>query len=152
MLSSLQPATILLAEDNPAEQNLTRRALTKDVIQCDLHIVSDGAEAMEYLLHQGPYEDVNTSPRPDLMLLDLNMPKKDGKQVLQEMRNHPDLKTLPVIVLTTSKNEQDVIASYELGCNTFINKPVDVEPFVAALRQMGQYWLKLAILPPHTEH
>ena len=142
-------ATILLAEDNPAEQNLTRRALSKGVMQCDLRIVSDGEEAMAYLLRQGKYEDPEVSPRPDLILLDLNMPRLDGRQVLERTKSDPGINTIPVVVLTTSTHEQDVVRSYELGCNSFINKPVDVHAFLDALKQLGSYWLKLVVLPSH---
>ena len=142
-------ATILLAEDNPAEQNLTRRALSKGLMQCDLRIVSDGEEAMAYLLRQGKYEDPKASPRPDLFLLDLNMPRLDGRQVLERTKSDPGINTIPVVVLTTSTHEQDVVRSYELGCNSFINKPVDVHAFLDALKQLGSYWLKLVVLPSH---
>ena len=140
-------ATVLLAEDNPAEQNLARRALSKGVMQCDLRTVSDGEEAMAYLLRQGKYEAPETSPRPDLVLLDLNMPRLDGRQVLERMKSDPGIHTIPVIVLTTSTHEQDVMRSYELGCNSFINKPLDVHAFLDALDQLGSYWLKLVVLP-----
>ena len=142
-------ATILLVEDNPAEQNLTRRALSKGVMKCNLYTVSDGEEAMAYLLRQGKYEDPKTSPRPDVVLLDLNMPKLDGRQVLERMKSDPEINTIPVVVLTTSTHEQDVVRSYELGCNSFINKPVDVHVFLEALEQLGSYWLKLVVLPAH---
>ncbi len=140
-------ATILLAEDNPADQALTRRVLTHDVIRCDLRIVSDGEEALDYLRAEGRFAPPSDAPRPDLVLLDLNMPRLDGRQVLEEMQRNPALRVIPVIVLTTSRHEQDVFRSYELGCNSFINKPVDVPEFIAALRQLGDYWLKLVVLP-----
>jgi CheY-like chemotaxis protein len=141
-------ATILLAEDNPAEQHLARRALSKGVMRCDLRTVSDGEEAMDYLLRRDQYEDPIAAPRPDLVLLDLNMPKLDGRQVLEQMKSDPAINTIPVVVLTTSTHEQDVVRSYELGCNSFINKPVDVHAFLEALEQLGSYWLKLVVLPP----
>ena len=140
-------ATVLLAEDNPAEQNLAQRALSKGIMQCDLRLVSDGEEAIAYLLGQGKYAALEAAPRPDLILLDLNMPKVDGRQVLERIKSDPKISAIPVVVLTTSTHEQDVVRSYELGCNSFINKPVDVQAFVEALEQLGSYWLKLVVLP-----
>ncbi len=147
IIENMRMATILLAEDNPAEQNLARRALEKGVIQCDLRVVSDGEEAMDYLLRRGPYSDPEQSPRPHLILLDLNMPKLDGRQVLERVKSDPALRKIPVVVLTTSRHDEDVARSYELGCNSFIGKPVDVHEFLDALRQLGGYWLRLVVLP-----
>ena len=143
-------AVVLLAEDNPAEQRLAERALGQGVIECDLRIVSDGEEALHYLRRQGAYAEANTAPTPDLVLLDLNMPKIDGRQVLEEMRSDPQLKSIPVVILTTSKAERDVLESYRLGCNSFLNKPVAVAEFVDLLQSLGQYWLKLVVLPSRT--
>ena len=143
-------ATVLLVEDNPAEQNLTRRALARGVIQCDLRVVSNGEEAMDYLLQREKFSDPASCPRPDLILLDLNMPRLDGRQVLERMKADSNLDTIPVIVLTTSRQEEDVVRSYRLGCNSFVQKPIEVQDFVAALEQLGAYWLKLVVLPPHT--
>ncbi len=141
-------ATVLLAEDNPADQNLTRRALGRGVIECDLRVVSDGAETMDYLLHRGRFTDHESSPRPDLTLLDLNMPKLSGMKVLEGIRADAMLDTIPVVILTTSQHEQDVVRGYKLGCRSFVKKPVEVADFVAALKQLGSYWLKLVVLPP----
>ena len=146
----VRAATVLLAEDNPADQNLTRRALARGVIHCDLRVVSNGEEAMDYLLQREQFADPAACPRPDLILLDLNMPRLDGRQVLERMRADPNLDTIPVVVLTTSRHEEDVVRSYKLGCNSFIQKPIGVQAFVAALEQLGAYWLKLVVLPPHT--
>ena len=142
------PATILLAEDNPADQALTRRVLSSDVIPCDLRIVSDGEEALDYLLGRERYADHKDAPRPDLILLDINMPRLDGLQVLKSMRETPELEAIPVVVLTTSSHENDVLNSYKLGCNSFVNKPADVPEFIATLKQIGDYWLRLVMLPP----
>ncbi len=142
-------ATVLLAEDNPADQNLTRRALDRGVIRCDLRVVSNGEEAMDYLLQREQFADRAACPRPDLILLDLNMPRLDGRQVLERMRADPNLDTIPVVVLTTSRQEEDVVRSYKLGCNSFIQKPIQIQDFVAALEQLGAYWLKLVVLPTH---
>jgi CheY-like chemotaxis protein len=143
-----KPAVVLLAEDDPADQELTRRALLEDVIKTDLHIVSDGEMALDYLHQRGPFADAATAPRPDLLLLDLNMPRIDGKEVLRQMRSDPGLRRIPVVVLTTSKQEEDIIRSYDLGCNSFITKPVDIDGFIRTVRELGSYWFELVTLPP----
>jgi CheY-like chemotaxis protein len=140
---------VLLAEDSPAEQRLAQRALERDPLHCELRMVSDGQEAMDYLLHRPPYEKAELAPRPHLLLLDLNMPKLDGRQVLREIKSNPELATIPVVVLTTSKQEQDILQSYHLGCNSFINKPVDVHEFFDMMRTLSRYWLDLVMLPPN---
>ncbi len=142
-----RPAVILLAEDDPGDQELTRRALQEGVLDTELHVVSDGEEAMDYLLHRGRHTDRACSPRPHLILLDLNMPKLDGRQVLAQLQGHPDLKRIPVVVLTTSKQEEDVLRSYDLGCNSFISKPVDVEEFIRCIHSLGMYWFEIVALP-----
>ncbi len=147
----LKTAIVLLAEDNPAEQRLAQRALARGKISCDLRVVSDGEEAMDYLLRRKQYADPELAPRPDLMLLDLNMPKLDGRQVLQQMKANPQLAVIPVVVLTTSQQEQDIFQSYQLGCNSFIKKPVDVHAFIDTMISLGLYWFHLVILPPHYE-
>lgn len=144
----MRSAVVLLAEDNPAEQQLARRALERGVIPIDLRVVSDGEEALDYLHQTGEYTDPQTSPRPALILLDLNMPKLDGRQVLEDIKADPQLRNIPVVVLTTSQHEQDVFRSYQLGCNSFITKPVEVHDFVEAVRELGSYWLRLVVLPP----
>ncbi len=145
---SLKNAIVLLAEDSPAEQRLAQRALKQGQLKCELYIVSDGKEALDYLFRRPPYDDAQRAPRPDLVLLDLNMPKIDGRQVLQEIKSNPELETIPVVVLTTSKQEQDILESYHLGCNSFINKPVDVHEFFDMMRELSYYWLDFVILPP----
>ena len=147
MVENMRMATVLPAEDNPAEQNLARRAPAKGVMQCDLRVVSDGEEAMDYLRRRGPYAAPEQSPRPHLILLDLNMPKLDGRQVLEQIKSDPALQKIPVVVLTTSRHDEDVARSYQLGCNSFISKPVEVHDFLDALRQLGCYWLRLVVLP-----
>ncbi len=139
-------AVVLLIEDDPGDQELTRRALMEDVVKTDLHVVCDGAEAMEFLLQEGAY-DADTAPRPDLVLLDLNMPKIDGRQVLERVRANAGLQSIPVIVLTTSRQEEDIIRSYNLGCNSFITKPVDMGDFIKVIRELGHYWFELVTLP-----
>ena len=140
-----QPFTILLAEDEPADAHLVRTALSENHILTDLRHVADGREALEYLRHQGPrFAD---APRPDLILLDLNMPRMDGRQCLLALKRDPDLADIPVVVLTTSEVERDVLASYTLGAAGFITKPVNVTQFITAIRDLGVYWFNLVRLP-----
>ncbi len=147
---SYHKAVVLLAEDNPADQNLTRRALEDARVDADLKIVEDGVEAMAYLRREGAYADPAESPRPDLFLLDINMPRMDGKQVLKEVKADPDLRSVPVVMLTTSQQEIDVLESYNLGVNAYIAKPVDMDQFITAIQNLQQFWLVLAVLPPKT--
>jgi CheY-like chemotaxis protein len=144
-------AVILLAEDDPGDQELTRRALEQSRIRNDLHIVEDGEEALDYLLRRGKYEDPASSPKPDLMLLDLNMPKMDGKQLLKQMRADPNLRRIPVVALTTSKQESDIIRTYDLGANSYIVKPVDMDQFINAIKVLKDYWFQIVVLPPRGE-
>ena len=146
-----KPAVILLAEDDPGDQELTRRALEQSRIRNDLYIVEDGEEALDYLLRRGRYEDPASSPKPDLMLLDLNMPKMDGKQLLKQMRADPNLRRIPVVALTTSKQESDIIRTYDLGANSYIVKPVDMDQFVNAIKVLKDYWFQIVVLPPRGE-
>jgi two-component system, chemotaxis family, response regulator Rcp1 len=142
-----KPAIVLLVEDDPGDQELTRRALQDDILRTTLYVVSDGEEAMDFLLRRGNYSNAASAPRPDLMLLDLNMPKLDGRQVLYQVRENANLRRLPVVVLTTSKQEEDIIRSYDLGCNSFITKPVEVDAFMRTVRGLGAYWFELVTLP-----
>ena len=137
--------TILLAEDEPADAHLVKTALSENHILADLRHVVDGREALEYLRRQGPrFAD---APRPNLILLDLNMPRMDGRECLAALKQDPDLAKIPVVVLTTSEVERDVLASYTLGAAGFITKPVDVIQFMAAIRDLGVYWFDLVRLP-----
>lgn len=138
---------ILLAEDDPGDQELTRRALTQESFHVDLRIVEDGEEALDYLLRRGAFADPQKSPRPDLMLLDLNMPRVNGREVLREMKKHEDIARVPVIVLTTSEQEADILRSYDLGCSSYIQKPVDIDQFTLAVQQLGTYWFRVVTLP-----
>jgi CheY-like chemotaxis protein len=138
---------ILLAEDDPGDQELTRRALEEDVVRVDLRIVSDGEEALDYLHQRGAYSEADAAPRPDLILLDLNMPKLSGREVLHELKQSPDLCRIPVVVLTTSQQEADIIATYDLGCNSYVQKPVDIEQFISVVRKLGDYWFEIVTLP-----
>lgn len=146
-----KPGTILLAEDNPADQALVKRSLINHKVHIELFIVDDGVEAMEYLRQEGKYADPQTSPKPDILLLDIKMPKMDGKEVLREVKNDPVLKTIPVIMLTTSDYEKDIIESYNLGVNAFITKPVDFNQFMQAMFSIKCFWLCVAGLPPKPE-
>jgi len=141
----------LLAEDDRGDQELTRRALEQSRIRNDLYIVEDGEEALDYLLRRGRYEDPASSPKPDLMLLDLNMPKMDGKQLLKQMRADPNLRRIPVVALTTSQQESDIIRTYDLGANSYIVKPVDMDQFINAIKILKDYWFQIVVLPPRGE-
>ncbi len=138
---------ILLAEDDPGDQELTRRALQQDVFRVDLQIVEDGEQALDYLHRRGIYQDVVAFPSPDLILLDLNMPRVNGREVLQDLKRDSQLNRIPVVVLTTSEQEADILRSYDLGCNSYIQKPVDIDQFIEAVRQLGRYWFEVVTLP-----
>ena len=142
----MKDKTILLVEDNPDDVQLTRRALLKNSISNQLEVVPDGVEAMNYLLKAASGD--NSSPLPTIILLDLKLPRMDGLEVLKQIRAHERLKRLPVVILTSSKEEQDILKSYDLGANSYIRKPVDFEQFNEAVRQLGLYWLLLNEPPP----
>ena len=146
-----RPAVILLAEDDRGDQELTRRALEASKVRNDLRIVEDGEEALAYLFRRGKYKDPASSPRPDLVLLDLNLPRVDGREVLERVRADSKLRRLAVVVLTTSRQEEDILRSYELGCNSFITKPGAMEPFIRTIQDLEEYWFQTVILPPRTE-
>ena len=145
------PAIILLVEDNRADQELIRRAVEKVTIPKELRIVEDGEEALAYLFRRGKYQAPATSPKPDLLLLDLNLPRVDGYQVLEQIRADSKLRLMPVVVLTTSRQEKDIIRSYELGCNAFIPKPQGLDQLTGLVQTLEEYWFKFAALPPKTE-
>ena len=138
------PIEILLVEDNPGDVRLTREALKEGKVYSNLHTVKDGVEAMEFLRRQGKYSSV---PRPDIILLDLNLPKKDGREVLQEIKTDDALKRIPVVVLTTSEAEQDILESYELHANCYVTKPVDLDQFIRVVRSIEDFWLAIVKLP-----
>lgn len=139
-----QTFDILLVEDDPGDAGLTRAALSQARILCKLHHVSDGVEAMAFLRRQGLYAD---APVPHLVLLDLNMPRMNGREVLAAMRDDEILHSIPVVVLTTSDVEADIEISYNLGANSFITKPVDIDQFVDAIKALGDYWFSIVRLP-----
>lgn len=135
---------ILLVEDNPADVRLTQEALKEAKVRNRLHVVEDGVGAMEFLLREGKYADV---PRPDLILLDLNLPKKDGREVLEEIKQDPSLKRIPVVVLTTSQAEEDILKTYNLHANCYVSKPVDLDQFITIVRSIEDFWLTIVKLP-----
>jgi two-component system response regulator len=131
-------------EDSPSDAKLTISALKLAKVANELHHVDDGVEAMEFLKRRGKYEK---SPRPDLILLDLNLPRKDGREVLEEMKENPDFSSIPVIVLTTSSAEQDILRSYQLHCNCYVTKPVNFDRFLECVRSIEHFWLSVVVLP-----
>jgi CheY-like chemotaxis protein len=139
---------ILLVEDNPDDEALTVRALKKNKIANNLAIVRDGAEALDFLFFTGAYAERDPQEIPEVILLDLKLPKVDGLEVLRRIRADERTRLLPVVVLTSSKEEQDLIKSYKLGANSYVRKPVDFSQFVEAIRQLGMYWLVLNEAPP----
>jgi CheY-like chemotaxis protein len=140
--------TILLVEDNADDEELTIRALKKNNVTNDLVVARDGVEALDYIFGTGAYAGRDMGVLPGLVLLDLKLPKIDGLEVLRRIRAHERTRRMPVTVLTSSKEEQDVIRSYELGANSYIRKPVDFSQFTEAVRQLGMYWLMLNEAPP----
>ena len=140
------PIEILLVEDNPGDVRLTKEALKEGKVYSNLHTVKDGVEAMEFLRRQGKYKDV---PRPDIILLDLNLPRKDGREVLEEIKSDNELKRIPVVVLTTSKAEEDVLRTYNLHANCYVTKPVDLEKFIVVVKSIDVFWLTVVTLPPN---
>ncbi|HZA28069.1 MAG TPA: response regulator [Gammaproteobacteria bacterium] len=147
MIPTAQPIVILMADDDADDRLLTQDAMTDARVINDLHFVTNGEELMDYLYRRGRYADMATSPRPGLILLDLNMPKKDGREALQEIKADPNLRRIPVVILTTSKAEEDIYRSYDLGANSFITKPVTFESLIELMRVMGRYWIEFVELP-----
>jgi CheY-like chemotaxis protein len=138
---------ILLAEDDEDDYVLITDALKESKVANDVHWVKNGVELMDYLLRQGDYADPVKSPRPCLILLDLNMPKKDGREALQEIKSLAGLRHIPIVVMTTSKTEEDILRSYDLGVNSFINKPLEFGRFIDVVKTMGKYWFEIVELP-----
>ena len=143
----VKPITLLLADDDPDDRLLARQALEKSRLANDLRCVEDGEELLDYLRHRGQYADPKESPRPGLILLDLNMPRKDGREALREIKSDPKLRDIPVVVLTTSKAEEDIARSYNLGVNSYITKPVKFSALVEVMRALGKYWFEIVELP-----
>lgn len=147
-MKNLKPVQILLVEDNPDDVTITLRALSKSTVPNDLAIARDGQEAIDFVLRIGPYGP--DTPRPDLVLLDINLPKVNGIDVLARIRRNPATSLIPVIMLTASSRDADVARSYRLGSNTYIQKPVEFDSFLHALEVLGQYWFVIATRPPAT--
>ena len=144
--TQIRAIEILLVEDSPSDTELTIEALKEAKVRNHLSVVEDGIQAIEFLRRQGKYAN---APRPDLIMLDLNLPRKDGREVLAEIKADADLKTIPVVVLTTSRAEQDVLRSYELQANCYITKPVDFDQFLEVVRSIEAFWLFVVTLPPN---
>jgi CheY-like chemotaxis protein len=142
-----KPITILMADDDDDDRRLTKEALLEGRLANDLRFVENGEELMDYLRHQGKYTGPGF-PRPGLILLDLNMPRKDGRTVLKEIKSDPELRTIPVVVLTTSHADEDIYRSYDLGVNSYIVKPVTFEALVDILQTLEKYWFEIVELPP----
>jgi chemotaxis family two-component system response regulator Rcp1 len=139
------PIEILLVEDNPGDVRLTQEALKESKMLNILNVANDGVEAMEFLRRQGKFTNVN---RPDLILLDLNLPRKDGREVLDEIKSDDELKRIPVVVLTTSKAEEDIIRMYTRQANCYITKPIDFDQFILVIKAIEEFWLTIVKLPP----
>jgi CheY-like chemotaxis protein len=138
------PVEILLVEDNPGDYRLTQEALREGKVYNNLYWAQDGVEALEFLRRRGRYSDV---PRPDIVLLDLNLPKKDGREVLSEIKGDENLRSIPVVILTTSQAEEVVVRSYDLHANCYVTKPVDLEKFITVVQSIDRFWLTIATLP-----
>ena len=147
MINSNAPLTILLADDDADDRMLAKDALVESRLANELRFVEDGEYLMDYLYRRGQFADPQTSPRPGLILLDLNMPRKDGREALAEIKNDPELRSIPVVVLTTSEAEEDIYRTYNLGVNSFITKPVTFDGLVQVMRALGQYWFEIVELP-----
>lgn len=140
----IKPVEILLVEDNPIDVMVTQEALDRVKVQTNLHVAYDGVEALDFLNRKGKYSE---APRPDIILLDLNLPKKDGREVLAEVKESQTLRRIPIVILTTSKAEEDIFRSYELHANCFITKPVDLDQFVAIVLSIEDFWFCTVTLP-----
>ncbi|MBX5490156.1 MAG: response regulator [Chloroflexi bacterium] len=147
--SAARPMEILLIEDNPGDVRLTREALRDTEVHTRLSVVADGEAALAFLRREGPFAE---APRPDLILLDLNLPKRDGREVLAVIKGDPALRAIPVVILTTSSAQQDIVGSYDLHANCYITKPVDLEGFLAVVRSVERFWFTVASLPERNDH
>ena len=143
-LTTQQGIEVLLVEDNPGDVRLTKEALKEAKVRNNLHVVEDGVAALRFLRREGEY---NSVPRPDLILLDLNLPKKDGREVLEEIKADNALKTIPVVVLTTSHAEEDIVRSYNLHANCYVTKPVGLDQFMEVIQAIDGFWLEVVTLP-----
>ncbi len=144
MTSAGRAIEILLVEDDPGDELITREAFEHNKLKNNLHVAHDGEEGLDFLYRRGPFEG---APRPDLILLDLNLPKYDGRQLLEKVKSDPDLARIPVVVLTTSSAEEDILRSYQLHANAYVTKPVDLDPFMKAVRQIDEFFVQVVRLP-----
>jgi len=142
------PITVLVVDDDLEDCMLVRDAMAESRLANDLRFAHDGDELLAYLRHEGQYADAGTAPRPGLILLDLNMPRKDGREALQEIKADPQLRRIPVVILTSSQAEEDICQSYELGANAYVTRPVAFEALVSVLGDLGKYWIEIVQLPP----
>ena len=140
--------TILLADDDPDDRQMTQEALAESRLANEMHVVEDGEELLDYLFRRNKYAKLAKEPLPGLILLDLNMPRKDGREALKEIKANPDLRRIPVVVLTTSKAEEDILRTYDLGVNSYITKPVTFDSLVDTIKVLGRYWFEIVELPP----
>jgi two-component system response regulator len=147
MTRESRPVTILMADDDDDDRLLTKEALVESRVLNDFHCVGDGIELLQYLRHEGQYKDAQAHPVPNLILLDLNMPRLDGREALTQIKADPVLRSIPVIILTTSKAEEDMLRAYELGAASFITKPVTFEKLVELMKSLGRYWIEFVELP-----
>jgi CheY-like chemotaxis protein len=147
-MSQRASVVILMADDDADDRELTRDALAESRLLNELHFVEDGAALLDYLHRRGAYSRPGSAPRPGVILLDLNMPRKDGREALREIKADPELRDIPIVILTTSKAEEDIGQSYDLGANSFISKPVTFQGLVEVMRGLGKYWFDIVELPP----
>lgn len=147
MTRTSAPITILLADDDPDDRILAKEALEESRLANPMLFVEDGEELLDYLFQRGAYADPATAPRPGVILLDLNMPRKDGREALREIKADPRLRAIPIVVLTTSKAEEDIYRSYDMGVSSFITKPVTFDGLVEVMRTLGKYWFEIVELP-----
>jgi CheY-like chemotaxis protein len=150
-LRDKKPVTILIADDDPDDRAMIKEAFEENLLRNVLHFVENGEELMNYLNRSGKYSDTVEYPMPGLILLDLNMPRKDGREALEEIKSSPQLSHIPIIILTTSKTEEDIIKSYNLGVNCFISKPVKFVDLVQVTKTLGRFWLEIVTLPSERE-
>ncbi len=139
---------ILIADDDPDDRMLAKEAWEESRLANDIHFVTDGEELLDYLYRRGEYASLGSASRPGVILLDLNMPRKDGREALKEIKSDPNLRQIPIVVLTTSKAEEDIYRSYDLGVSSFITKPVTFESLVEVMKTLGKYWFEIVELPP----
>lgn len=141
-------ATVLLVDDDEEDRWATKKAFEKSRLRNKLFAVENGAEALDFLLNRGSFKDKEAYPLPDLVLLDLNMPVMDGREVLRHIKKDPKLLRIPVVVMTTSKQEEDILKSYDLGVNSYVTKPISMDHLLEVVRELGHYWLEIVVLPP----